>query len=558
MRLINTTTLELQDFTLTTIPPYAILSHTWGSDEVSFQDISSPDVSSKKGYMKIEQSCRLAREHGLGLAWVDTCCIDKTSSAELTESINSMFRWYRDAAVCYVYLEDLEPDAELEYALPHCRWFTRGWTLQELVAPENVVFYDMAWNKRGTKIAMSIFLEKLTKIESGVLRHPKTLHERAVARRMTWAANRKTTRIEDTAYCLLGIFDVNMPLIYGEGMKAFRRLQEEIIKSSPDLTIFAWQGSKNYMLGLFASSPNPFFDCGYNVGRFSLSPANYTVTNQGLLVSGTNCLALSTVRLDDGGYAIRYIFFFSGAGYRFLGKSGIYLRKLGPKTFYRDGELPPIRNTDRIENSKLLMLNTAEFYILSDPIDIFTLQVAMFKYRAETIHVPKSDHFSLEAAVPEDLWDASDRVFLSTLPHSSDEFSIVLAMRFKCTFRLTSFEMIALCDLCDSEKGHPTCKLFKRGDYANLEALFFVGRNRNEQMYWHDVLKEFPEVSDLEDDCVNIRVDDAIFHITVTFNTEPIGGLPGPSERTRALFSESEDKWYRMDFAVLRGAQWLY
>jgi hypothetical protein len=301
MRLINTATLELQDFSLKTIPPYAILSHTWGTDEVTFQDALSRNVSSGKGYMKIQQSCLLARRRGLEFAWVDTCCIDKTSSAELTEAINSMFRWYRDAAVCFVYLEDLEPDAAIEEALPRCRWFTRGWTLQEFIAPEDAAFYDMAWNHKGTKISMFNFLSKFTKIPPDILRRPGTLYNYSVSSRMTWAAYRETTRIEDIAYCLLGIFDVNMPLIYGEGIKAFRRLQEEIVKRSNDMTIFAWKSNHPSPLGLFAPLPKPFIDCGTTgFGQLTSNLVNFTVTNQGLLVSGKHSLVLSALGSVDG------------------------------------------------------------------------------------------------------------------------------------------------------------------------------------------------------------------------------------------------------------------
>jgi hypothetical protein len=136
MRLINTTTLQLEDFTLRDVPPYAILSHTWGADEVTFQDMKAckPDLNTEHGYTKIVETCRLALEQGLGYAWVDTCCIDKSSSAELTESINSMFGYYARSSICFAYLVDLQPGMS-EESMHACRWFTRGWTLQELIAP---------------------------------------------------------------------------------------------------------------------------------------------------------------------------------------------------------------------------------------------------------------------------------------------------------------------------------------------------------------------------------------------------------------------------------------
>jgi hypothetical protein len=147
MRLLNTHNApELKEFSGDDgdIPPYAILSHTWENDEeVTFKDLSGPlAVAQKRGFLKIQQTCALAAQNGYSWAWVDTCCIDKQASAELSEAINSMFRWYQNAAVCYVFLADLDPAAELVTHLPNCRWFTRGWTLQELIAPSAVLFYD--------------------------------------------------------------------------------------------------------------------------------------------------------------------------------------------------------------------------------------------------------------------------------------------------------------------------------------------------------------------------------------------------------------------------------
>jgi hypothetical protein len=193
----------------------------------------------KKGFSKIIETCRLARERGLGYAWIDTCCIDKSSSAELTEAINSMFNWYKESAICFAFLSDL-PASEcevLENELRRCRWFTRGWTLQELIAPENVEFYDQGWQWRGTKKSLQQELFDITGIDHEILEDSNLLSTIPVARRMSWASTRKTSRVEDRAYSLLGLFDVNVPLIYGEGPKAFFRLQEEIMKQYNDLSL---------------------------------------------------------------------------------------------------------------------------------------------------------------------------------------------------------------------------------------------------------------------------------------------------------------------------------
>lgn len=171
------------------------------------------------------------------------CCIDKTSSAELSEAINSMFSWYQNAAVCYAYLSDVPKSTDVsaaESSFSKSRWFTRGWTLQELIAPCNLVFFSMDWHTLGTKIELSSRISSITGIERKFL-SGKSLELASAAKIMSWAALRKTSRVEDIAYCLLGLFDINMPLIYGEGKKAFRRLQEEIMTSrSEDHSLFAW------------------------------------------------------------------------------------------------------------------------------------------------------------------------------------------------------------------------------------------------------------------------------------------------------------------------------
>jgi hypothetical protein len=223
------------------IPPYAILSHTLGPDgeEVTFKDLIDRTGKSKAGYNKIRFCGEQARRDGLRYIWVDTCCIDKSNSTELQEAINSMFRWYRDAARCYVYLADVSKpisdanDKTLpvwESAFRKSRWFRRGWTLQELIAPVAVDFSAKEGEKVGIKRSLERLIHEATGIPVGVLRgHPLTGF--SVAERMLWAENHETRRKEDEAYSMLGIFDVHMPLIYGEGReKAFRRLREEIDK----------------------------------------------------------------------------------------------------------------------------------------------------------------------------------------------------------------------------------------------------------------------------------------------------------------------------------------
>jgi hypothetical protein len=216
---------------------------------------------------KITQTCARARSFdGLDFVWIDTCCIDKRNKAELDEAINSMWAWYRGAKVCYVFLADLKPgtDADLAEDLPPCRWFTRGWTLQELIAPRKVLFFDQEWKYRGSRDQLAELLCAITKIPTEVLRGQAELGQFSIARRMSWAARRETTRVEDTAYCLLGIFDVNMMLNYGEGTRAFIRLQITIAQSTADLSIFTWTDDRNPcppFAGMLAESPRQFASC---------------------------------------------------------------------------------------------------------------------------------------------------------------------------------------------------------------------------------------------------------------------------------------------------------
>ena len=224
------------------IPRYAILSHTWGPEEVTFRDMMDGNGTSKIGFDKIRFCGERARRDDLQYFWVDTCCIDKSSSTELAEAINSMFRWYRDAAKCYVFLSDV-PRADVdttnqsrqlswESAFQMSRWFTRGWTLQELIAPTSVEFFSKNQELLGDKKTLERHICEKTRIPSKALRG-SPLAKFSATERMLWAETRQTTREEDIAYSLLGIFDVYMPLIYGEGSeKALRRLREEIDKAS--------------------------------------------------------------------------------------------------------------------------------------------------------------------------------------------------------------------------------------------------------------------------------------------------------------------------------------
>jgi hypothetical protein len=287
MWLINTITLKLEEFPTEAGLDYAILSHRWGDDEVLFKDLNgSRDLNllqNKQGFSKVKRCCEQASRDKYPWAWVDTCCIDKSSSAELSEAINSMFHWYRESSMCYAYLSDVDSLDEIGGS----EWFKRGWTLQELLAPTHVQFFGRDWTFLSDKQSLRNELGAITPIPEEALLNFRS-KDYCVADKMSWAVGRQTTREEDLAYCLMGLFDINMPLLYGERTKAFLRLQEMIMESSTDLSIFLWNGQPRTEFGLLAASPScfciklPYTPQGLR-DMFSL-PKGWTRSNAGVSI----------------------------------------------------------------------------------------------------------------------------------------------------------------------------------------------------------------------------------------------------------------------------------
>ena len=287
MRLLDTATFELhsreQEFFKS--EGYAILSHRWVGAEITFDQIQgySPELRragdrqiTSPQLEKIRGACTTARRLGFRWMWIDNCCINKASTTEESESINSMFKWYRDAQVYLTYLSDVErkipslpPRHRPVYTAsvqPHLaststshsgnadygifnsldgqtpsEWFSRGWTLQELLAPRDMRFYDMNWNYIGTKTSLAREIQSITGIDALYLTGVRNFRQACIATKMSWMAGRTTTREEDVAYGMLGLFNIKMTPQYGEGQRAFMRLQNQLLSTTTDESLFAWR-----------------------------------------------------------------------------------------------------------------------------------------------------------------------------------------------------------------------------------------------------------------------------------------------------------------------------
>ncbi|KAG1735705.1 uncharacterized protein EDB91DRAFT_550753 [Suillus paluster] len=250
---------------------FAMFSHRWGAadDEPTYQHVKDAlsiyDMTAPAEIVKLQKFCMTARDNQFRWAWSDTCCIDKTNNVELQESIISMFSWYRLSSGTIVYLSDVTD----EESFRHSVWFTRGWTLQELIAPRLVWFYKKDWtpyidSKQNHKEDPQVvkIISQTTSIDRNVLNHfvpgLRDVGPDEVKKRMGWLASRRTAKIEDMAYCMMGIFGVHMPVMYGEKKHAFVRLQKEIMNLTEDLSLFDWVGEPSDLHSYFASHPRCF------------------------------------------------------------------------------------------------------------------------------------------------------------------------------------------------------------------------------------------------------------------------------------------------------------
>ncbi|KAI1128144.1 heterokaryon incompatibility protein-domain-containing protein [Nemania abortiva] len=429
---------------------YAILSHTWGcvdeksnkwiyhDDEVKYDEqdcqrdflgLSDASISlgKRKSYLKIYDTCRIALRLGYSYVWIDSCCIDKSNSSETAESINSMFRWYSEAAVCLVYLADScgsksfsvganEKGARSGDYSSHsrrlrtkngtpCRWFSRCWTLQELLANNMVYFYDNQWDSIGPLESLKDEISDITKIDTRALLHTKELWAYSIETKMSWAATRESSIPEDTAYCLLGLFDVNMPLIYGEGAgKAFQRLQLNIIQSTSDLSVFAWHekppgsddSSRPQFYSLLARSPSQF---SYNkrISRL-IPPRHHNMTNKGMKMK--NVLHQVNQGENNGKYFL--CLQVEDEGNRGI---GILLRKIGYNIFQRAAKsLVEISNLRHLRTT-----HTSFFYIVvSEHHSINSID-----RDTKAIYIPRE--YAVLDVLPEGAWIPDRRMLLGNI-----------------------------------------------------------------------------------------------------------------------------------------------
>lgn len=456
MWLINTATWSLKCYDLADAPKYAILSHVWNKnaeEEVTFKDmkdlaeVASPRIAystgaqqPKAGFLKIKKTCELAEgfeDRGIKHVWIDTCCIDRSSSSELGKSINEMFKYYARAQVCFAHLADLDSPE-----LKECQWFSRGWTLQELLASRRLFFYNQKWACIGTKASLVGALANITGIPRQVLEthwgHGHG-HDQSTATIMSWASNRETREPEDMAYCLLGLFDVNMGLIPGEGLNnAFQRLQRKILKKHNDLTVLAWDQSMAHKDGV-ANSESPSIGCGIQLlapspsafsGSARICPfprdiPKLSITASGLSVSPD--IPLSLVRGDTESICMCI-------GLRYDSEMtyvSVPLRKIGPRLFCRHPTSPLRFDRDdgatKVNTSLWWHQNSSSYRIVFD--NTKATQPAFEAFRAHATYLPRQ-FYKLLHVVPEYLWDPEDQVFLRPETHFRHFFPDVLAVTF--------------------------------------------------------------------------------------------------------------------------------
>lgn len=396
------------------IPPYAILSHRWIGQEIVFQDFESvpkaqlrslppanpvPKTAvgavsqdSTASVYKIAGACAKARGAGIRHLWIDTVCINKFDSRELSSAINSMFKWYSNAAICYVYLYDVTwdtaantPDSDRDQQFRQSKWFTRGWTLQELLAPRQLEFFDRDWRYIGSKHDLVDSIVDATGISRDHLLGD--FRTASTAQKMSWLSRRTTSIVEDRAYCMLGLFDVFLEPRYGQGTEEFMRLQREIFErfSSTgvvDESLFAWTSDLIETSGLLAPAPSCFRNSGHIVFERNLARTRKPRASDkpGMIIDAAYNVDFHVprrTRYETAGIAAAHFLTLGTGSFGYMAAHSIYRRnkpshlvnlncwKRGPEQELQIVRIKVVQDKDktwrRVECDKLFESNNPDF-----------------------------------------------------------------------------------------------------------------------------------------------------------------------------------------------------
>lgn len=538
MRLINCETGKLEWFFVSQTvkpPPYAILSHTWDGDtEVTYQDyvdfLAGQGKQPQKNWTKVEKSIvvTLNSKERLKYIWIDTCCIDKSNTSELSEAINSMFKWYARAEVCYAQIADFEsefvPTNEMpgygsnnSWALGHqsyemplvpanpqltetardrlrgCRWFTRGWTLQELIAPPTVEFFDGNWIHFGNRNELGDLLTSVTRIDKRIFESPGTTHQErdimsilskmTIAKKMSWAQNRQTAKTEDIAYSLLGIFGVNMAMTYGEENKAFIRLQKEILAQYNDLSIFAWTANPtgNYGIvpefrGILAHSPAEFANAGsFEPSRNAIANPDFTLTNNGLKISA------QVRNIPSSKYLFLSLNCYDKSGGQH-NIQGITLQLIGFNKYKRTNP-----SCLAIELNSWPLQPKKEFFISSDDTDADTEHLDRSENQSFMFDLKRLEYYEKMRVSHDMAWDDSTAMFNT---HGLSTFNACIWFRTRGRASEKVTEYLVACGttissqdgpwLCIVKRDHP---VYKAAMDENWDQMGVLGRKAGKTAY---------------------------------------------------------------------------
>lgn len=405
----------------------------------------------------------------------------------------------------------------------------------ELIAPAKVEFYDRKWNFVGTKLRFAEEIASITGIHESILEGQRQPNDISIAARMSWAASRETSRVEDLAYCLLGIFDVSMPLIYGEGERSFRRLQEEIIKRSNDLTIFAWEHEKKSeerdSCDLFASTPACFAlrlpkssrKCVYRSEELAFNPA-YSITNKGVLFDQFKHL----FRVETEDSRIRYVI---PLGFRQKNGKVIdfarQLRKVGPNVFVRYGRLLRIDRSERDMLCMYVRIPRLNFYVF---VDAQEFNKAQLLKNLEGIHFPKNERIRVHKVIPESHWDDTNQMFF-TPPEDK-----VLVLAASC-FIIDNDLRVQIIVCIDLRKEPPTYRILvpeEIPEHKEQSSWLFSHKRMGHDVTWDDAKTDLPNKLGIRRPCL-VDAEEGQLRISLSL-------------RKRVVSSISENEVYCLDF----------